>query len=446
MRKVLKIFGAIVLFLVVFLFGFIKYRQYSANNALIPVEAETLIKINADQIIQSIAWNVPFNLNHYLKSSKRNKKRKSKMDFPITIPASVYLYTLKNYGSGTFFCRLEISDYTAFVNFINTGSGLQRFPLAGMEMQWAKSSDGKLTIFYNKEAVAISYSFSKTNVEEVLPEILLQKNSIEANKSIFSKEMKRKDHLIFSGDHISGILNFKSGEMNVEISWLSNLVIPAEKPVHSAIQPHTIVQFWLNADLENFPSKEIYRKDFRLNTDSLLKYYAGYMDLEWSDVIKQKDTIITYEYNDDFEKVEIKSVQENKIPSFQVSLKSDAKKLMTYLEKEDLLDTATMLINTKAFPLFPLYVSENEQELMLGTNRQKANESKKVLNDEFMYLNVNFKKLKAEYNLPFISDGIRNLDELKVTGKSLGPDAILIKGKLRFSNQKINSFYQLGDN
>ncbi len=448
MRKGLKIAVAIILLFFFSLIGFLEYRAYSANKAIIPGETSSLIKINADQIIKSIALNVPANLRYYSKSSKKKKDSKSKstFDLPIKLPAAIFLYSLQGHDPTTYFSRLAISDYDAFVSFISSYAGLQKFSTVIPEVQWAKSDDGKFTICYNTQAVAFSYSTEKEDVEKVLPEILSQANFIPVRESSFKELTEKKDHIIFTGNEITGVLNFRNGAIDAEINWLTDKIIPAVKQAYHIMKQDATAVFWLNADLQNIPGKLFSFKDFTVHTDSLLKYYNGYMDFEWGDVTKQTDTIITYEYNDDFEKVETLSVQEKEIPSFQFSMKADTKELLNYLHKENLLDTNTMLVNNKAFPLYTLHVFETKQQLTIGTNLKNTADNRKVPTDDFMHLSLNFKKLKADYKLPFISGWLSNLDDLEVTGKATSQKSILIKGKIRFVNKRINSFYQLSDN
>ena len=68
MKKFLKITAAIVILLLIFFAGVLKYRRYQAGQTLIPKNATGIIKINVDELYQTVALNILGNPGYYLKS------------------------------------------------------------------------------------------------------------------------------------------------------------------------------------------------------------------------------------------------------------------------------------------------------------------------------------------------------------------------------------------
>ncbi len=441
MIKTFKILLISMLTLIVLSVGFLKYREYSANKTLVPSNVHLLVKLNTDQLIKSVLLNVPLNLGYYFKSSeKRSGVKKVKLFDAIKMPASLFVYILKTHKPNTFFARFSIDDYEVFERLIGQKKNLKSTTIDGT--QFAFSGDKKLSICYNKNVVAVCYSLEAEDVTKTLVSLLNDKALIPVKQSGFTQVLESKRHVAFGDKHALGFLDFESGKMLSEFSFTTDKIIPSEKPKHRNFKENDIALFWMNASIKNIPNQVLTFKNYKIETDSLLKYYKDYLDLEWTAVTTQKDSVITYEYNDDFEKEEKVSVKERKIPSFNLGINADGKALQAYLARQDLLDTTSGNVNSKAFPLYQLKVFADAQNFIVGT-KLTSKTSVETSSIDFMQLQLNLKRMKAEYPITFISSYLKGLDSLRITGKVASGNVVTINGKADLSNGRINSFYQL---
>jgi len=443
MKKFLKITAATLILLLLFFAGIFKYRQYSANQTLIPSNTTALIKINVDEIYKSVAFNMLGNWGHYLKpeGKKSAPDKLDKFDTGLKIPASVYFYTLAGKPKTTFFSRLEIKDSIAFSNFVKHRLHLSKSKIQGID--FSRSTRGNFIIFYNKTTAAIALSLQSEDVEQALIDVLNQKDFVKLDKSNFNEFKKATSHIAFSDKTNSGNLNFDNGEINFNNTLLSQTIVPKTKASHRNFNPESTVTMWLNANFKKMENKIFKLKNSSLNPDSVLKYFDGYMDFEWVNSTQQTDSIITYEYNDDFEKVEKVSLQKSNVPQFSIQINANADGLKNYLYKQNIINLDSGWVNKTTFPLYKVFVNGTKDNLNFSTQKNKMTDNNTVFSEAFFYLNVNFLKLNKQINIPIITNYLKPFNRLEIKGKSLGNNTIKVDGKLELNNKDINSLYQI---
>lgn len=447
MKKFFKITAAILVLLLIFFVGTFKYRQFNANRVLIPANASSLIKINTDEIYKSIGLNMIANLGYYLKSGEKKSSSgvdTKKFDSGLDIPASLYFYTIAGKSKDLLFTRFSIKDSTAFKNFITKTLSLNPVKNIGKRVYFTMSKDNRLTIFYNKTSAALSFSLRTEDSEQALLDILNEKNFINVNESNFSDVNKYNDHiLLFTDQENIAKLNFNTGSINVNYEFTTKVLIPAEKPTSRVFSPESTMSLWLNAKLEKTENKLLKLKDFSLERDSILKYYHGYLDAEWTNSTQQVDSVITYDYNDDFEKVEKISLQKHSVPNLSVNVAAHASGLKHYLQQQNFIIADGNVVNKAVFPLYKLFVSNEKENLVFSTQKNQKLNFKSEQTSDFFHLNVNFTKLNQQISLPFITNQAKSLKTLEVKGKSIGNNKVRIEGEFKFNNTDINALYQL---
>ncbi|MBT2564510.1 hypothetical protein J7E50_06395 [Pedobacter sp. ISL-68] len=444
MKKFLKITAAIVILLLIFFAGVLKYRKYQAGQTLIPQNATGIIKINVDELYQTIALNMLGNPGYYFKSDvkKANAIKIDKYATGLSVPASIYFYTLAGQPLGTVFSRLELKNSADFENFAKNVLHLQIIKKAkGISM--AKSRLGNFVLCYNNKAVAMVITPQIKGFDTILTNILNQKKMVRVAESPFKEVLDQKQHVVFANTKNNGWIDFKSGSVNFSNVFLAKDILPATQSVHHQFNQNSTVSFWLNANL-NPGNHKVYKfKNFNLEQDSLIKYYNGKLDFEWTNSITQTDSIITYEYNDDFEKVEKISLQKRNIPSISVNFGSKGNGLKNYLAKQGLINLDSNVVNKNAFPLYKVFVSSNQENLNFSTVKNQNTLTSNVTSTDFLYLNVDLMKLAQRLETPFVTSYFKTLKNLEVKGKFLDSKKVKIDGKLELKNRDINSLYQI---
>jgi hypothetical protein len=121
--------------------------------------------------------------------------------------------------------------------------------------------------------------------------------------------------------------------------------------------------------------KQSFTKATTLSLDSIFDMWNGSINVTWGKFIQKTDTIVTYTYDEDFNKVEKKEVQKRVIPNFNVEI--GGKKLYHYLQKKKAIkkeNTQPVLVLN---PLFKTYTQKTNKGIRLYSkflkNKEKQN-------------------------------------------------------------------------
>lgn len=442
MKKFLKITAVILLSLLIFFVGTFKYRQYKASQILIPKNTTTLIKISVDEMYKSLALNMITHPGFYLKPDlkKDSLSKTNKFDHGLKIPSSIYLYTIQDQPTTALFSRLIIDDFNKFELFIKNTLKLQLSKKDGLNH--GKSKLGNLAVLYNADNAAIVFSNEAGKYVATLTEILNQKNQIQLEKSKFKYISQSTDHIAFYNIKNNASINFEKGLLKFENDFVSETIVPQKKTTHRKFDNQSVMNMWFNADFVSTSNKTHRLKNISLDSDSLTKYYNGYMDFEWTGTTHQLDSIITYEYNDDFEKVEKITLQKREIPNLVMSIDATAG-LQNYLSRQNVINLDSGTINKSVFPLYKLFVSEADKKLILSTKKAADLNSNFISSNIFFGLNINFKPLNKQASFPFFKPYFKSFKHLNVVGKATSNNKIRIEGTLTFVNENINTLYQI---
>jgi len=442
MKKFLKITAAIVLLLLICYFGFFKYRQIQANKATIPVSTTALLKINVDELYKTIAVSYIKHPSQYSGADKKGIKEKvNDLKTGLKIPANVYIYSLKGKAKTTFFSSFEIADTLIFNLFIHENAYL---PLIKKDSNFFQSKDSTFLILFNKTTVAFACTPQKEQVKTTLEEILNRKNMIKVGESRFNQLINLSDHISFQNTGNFSKINFTDGKINFSNEFINQMIVPAAKPKHRVLNPESTVSMWLNAKFKSaLPKKNQTGIPSLLSKDSFFRFYKDYVDFEWTNTITQVDTVVGYEYNDDFERVEKKVLQDRKIPSISMNLTANDREVSDYLKSLGALDQATGKISSSMIPLYQVYFKGNSGNIQLSTVQNAKPDLKRTSSDDFFYFKVDFKKLIKQTPMPLIADKLGTFSQLEIKAKSIGKDKINLQSELLFLNGDANALIQL---
>jgi len=444
MRKFFKITAAILVSLLIFFVAVFKYRQYQANQISIPGNVTAVLKVSVDEVLKTLAANMISNPGFYLKSSDNQKTsiKKNKLASGVQIPASIYFYAIQNQPATAVFSRFDLKSYPDFETFLTATLRL-KISRRQQGINIATSSLGNVVICYNTEAAAMVVSGEVVNFDAVLIDVLKQNKFVKLQESRFNAIKASTHHIAYRDNKNSFSADFVTGAINFDADLSTPVIVPAANPKHSTFNNESTASIWMDAAFATTLNKTYRFKNTTIERDSLLKYYHGYMDFEWTNSTSQTDSIITYEYNDDFEKIEKVSLQKKEIPNFTINVAADAKGLRSYLSRQKMINLDSGTVDKSIFPLYKTFIGGNNQDLLLGTNSDLKINPRKETSKDFLALNVNFSKLNAQLNLPVASRYLKSLKRLALRGTAVRTNAIQLNGNLTFVNGDINALYQL---
>lgn len=442
MKKFLKITAAISLLLLIFFVGLFKYRQYYANQISVPKEATAIIKISIDEIYKSFAMNMLLNARYYLKSDTTRKPDIKTGNFKhgLKIPASIYFYTIKDQPEMALFSRFEIKQFNDFETFVKNKLG---FKILKKQNGITFAGLRNVIICYDSSNVAVVFSGEARNFDSALMKVLKENNFQKIGNSKFKSIKESTHHIAYFNAKNSVTTDFNNGEINIDADFANHFLIPAAKPFHRKFSRESTASAWLNADFVKSSNKKIRLKNSILERDSLLKYYKGYLDFEWTNTTTQTDSIITYEYNDDFEKTEKVALQKRSVPNLILNIKADKNLLIKYLDEKQVVNLDSGTISKTVFPLYKVFVGGDQNQLQLTTQKNNKTENIKVPANEFFSLNVDFVKLNASMNIPGLTQRLKLFKHLEVKGTSMTTEQIQLHGKVTLNNMQVNALYQI---
>ena len=444
MKKFLKITAAIFLLLLIFFVGLFKYRQYNANQISVPKEATAIIKISIDEIYKSLATNMLLNIGYYLKSDTNKKPEISKGNFNhgLKIPASIYFYTIKDQPEMALFSHFKIKQFNDFETFIKDKFGFKILKKKD-GITFAGSRLRNVMVCYDMNSVAVVISAEVRDFNAVLVDVLKEKNFQKIGNGKFKSITESTHHITYFDKKNNFTTDFNHGEINIEAAMANQVIIPASKPLHKKFNRESTATAWLNADFVKAPNKKIQLKNSTLERDSLLKYYKGYLDFEWTNTITQTDSIITYEYNDDFEKTAKVTLQKRSVPNLILNIEANQNLLNKYLSEKQVINLDSGTISKTVFPLYKVFVGGDQNQLQLTTKKNNKRHSIKVPANEFFSLNVDFVKLNASSSIPGLRQYLKLFKHLELNGTSIATKQIKLNGKITLINTQVNALYQL---
>lgn len=438
LKGILLVVTVIALLLLISVYSYFKFREYSAYRNTIHADASFIIKIDADKIYSTLILDCLSNPSYYHRGNRNGIKS------GLAIPDNVFIYTVRSKSDLSYFCSLPITDLALLKQFVKLRLGLEDFKETGQGITTGISKDGKLSVAFNAETFAVAYSFQKENVNDVLTDLLNKKNLLAEADARIAGLKKINAHLAYTFAGFSGAGEFKDGIIHVKGDFnFKDLDVQGNAFNHRVFDKDAAIKMWLNAHiLLNKPHAEIQLKERRIYPDSLLRFYEGYFDAEFAGAVDQIDTVVTYEYNDDFEKEEIISARVVKVPKLTSTFRTKSEPLSDYLVKEGIL-SASGVISKQVFPLYTLYGKHAAGAFMLSTDKEHSVPALSQKSPYFFYLEMNFKKLEAQRQFPLMERHIKPLSSMWIKAVSAGAGKNHFEMEVHFKMKNINALAQL---
>jgi len=444
MRKKLAIAAAIILLLLLSFIGVLRYRQYSSYKVPVHAGAQTIIKVNADDFLKMFVSNYGINFKKKITNNEKKAKEPS-INTGIWLPGNLFIYNLSSLKPATLFCTLPVFNQQDFILFAQKKWKLLFVKKDGI--YFGNNQAGTLNVACNKDYISFAWSPAKENVQSYLKEILSSKNLGEQHAAVAAR--LKEQHLplaAINGNNVFS-LNFNGNQLLLHalLDSVSGFALPANFQQRSyAADTHSYFSF--NGILSPSLFKKEYNiKQYKLATDSILPYFQGYLDLQLGPNSIQKDSISTYEYDDNFEKVAKLTVTDVQVPSLQLSVNA-LPGLLQYLKRQQII-SAGMQLNPEVFPLYQVGVRQQDAELQFSTS---GNSVKQVFtgSGNFLALKLDVEKIAAQVNLSLLEEYIKNILQLEMQG-TRKQDKMIIEGKLLFKGSAIKevisiakTFYQ----
>lgn len=433
-RQIAIILTAAVLLLLSVFYGYLSWRKHDAYKGSVHADAAFILKVNADQLYGTLVMDGLGSPFYYLKKGKQS------IESGLSIPAQIFIYTLKSKSAQTYFCALPVEDQQQLKSFLSQKMGIVAFSKMGQYTRGI-SRDGRLIVAFNTHTFAAGYALNKENVDDVLADLLNRKNLMPEQDPKLSKLKALDQHLAYVFNEVTGTGEFKDGLIHMEGDFnFDGLQVKGKTFHHRIFEKDVMVKMWLNAwPALNKSYGEIQVKDHTIYPDSLLKYCAGYFDLELGSPVSQIDTVVTYEYNDDFEKEETLTPRTVKVPGVNGLVSGNAVGLMNYLHQAGLVQRT--VVNKNVFPLYQVYTQPEGSYLAWSTAKKQVVATSKSVTPYFFYLEADLARLKVQF--PLLEKYIGQASRLVIKARPGSLDKYHFDIDLHFKRKDINAFRQL---
>ena len=440
-KKILKRAAISISVLLLIFKGILMYRDYASYKDVIHKDADQIVKVRVDGIFQSIAFNAIKNPSFYLNkdSKKETEDDKKTDDKGVSVPANLFLYTINGYSKTTVFMSFKITDSSAFKNYMVSKFQFKNFKSI-QTITTAFTQDKKTQIGFNDKQCVVVFSQNQEDVSLVFTDLLANGNTLDQSDIKWSKIKGANSHINYITKNNTLNLDFEAGQLLINGNFILPEYLDVPKTfVASSFSSDASVTLNLNV-LSTVNYVSFKHKDFTVQTDSLSTYYNGHIAAELAKKTTQIDSVITYQYNDDFEKVATQTAIEKEVPEINVQLATEGSKLYTYLKHVGIIDAN--IISKDLFPLYQFTVDSTTNGLLLSTSATRVFETKKVESSTILALTVDFKKLQDQNHFPIAHNYMDKLLSLKLNGISNKEETIDVSGQVKLKNEDINALAQ----
>lgn len=413
------------------------YVQYQRN-----ISYQTPISKNASRIIRVDVYGIYKSM--ILDFFSRKKSKRESMFRGISIPANIFIYTLKGKQSTTLLASFPVknkADMEASLKeqgqWINVGKVMPGISVA-------TTADKTWTVVYNDRRIAFAWSLHQEKVQEALLEIVQEQNTIAVANSPFKTVQEQEGHITFQSGENKGSLDFGRGNIKAFMSLAAKDYRIPQTAEHLETGSGDAIHLWLYADLQPLLQGKIYAGDsMQISGDSLLACHPGGLELAVTQPVTQREEVVTYTYNDDFEKIATTTIQEHTVPGIYAWLKADVQSLSGYFKKQGIISKDSGVVRKSLFPLYQLYAAGSQEYLQFSTLREISGERKKVKDAFFLGVMINFGKLLQQQEFSVIHKYMKPFTLLELRGRKDQGQHVSLEGTLYFTDSHKHALLQL---
>ena len=434
------IYTFLILFGILITVGFFRYNPTVIYANKVPASAETIVHVNLREIEYNILFSflkAPLSQFDFKKSSVKKEKKKTSLLDQVEIPNSVFFYTNKQEFDGFLISSpIPVKD---------------KFTEALKEEGFKEHIVDEVITYTKKRVVCIvrdnssQVLFKLVQNAAISPELLSSLNQKEylSEDAVAFKRVKNSESPIVvttsEGDFLEAIINDGCLTLQGKLSKENDFF----KPYQASFGDSSIANIsgrlntQMFADNINEQAKQEFKKFTTLSLDSITDRWNGVVDFNLTSFVEKSDTIVTYEYDDDFNKVEKKEIQYTITPN--VALGMEGKGLCNYLSKKQVI---TLVENDSVLTLVPLFTTyafcEGNQLKFSSVNKSLFKRTSQEEEKFILYFDVE-KYQEKDRGIYILKSPY--LDRVKMIEFSV-TDNNEVKGEIQLQNTSKNFFLQ----
>lgn len=410
MKKGLWILFSIILLALVSLTATYFIRKHKADQQLVALNSKEIISISIDDILLDNLSQVFKSQDSRDQDSSDYLQLKDILNSGLAIPAKIYLFALDEYP-GNLYSIQRLKDSVKWQKFWTS---------------YAPNSS-HLTAVTDQDFVLFRMSLKASESIQDMQNIFSGKKQWTQLKNVNFVHPKEKSHIDYSRKDESLNLSAQIKDQNVKISGTYSLAqeIPQIEPTQTRISPfteNTFLSFWNALPLKEIPWMTSALNKFAAIDTDLLAQNANYCDLFISEqTTTQTDTIVAYEYDDDFNSIETKQVQQISVPIIQSAWKGSQ-------------ELETILPET----LFYKFYKQSFKDIYyLSTDTLSRKKTVWNAHNSSLGLAINFDKLPQAWQNGILSILKNKQTKISIQGKLVDNKKIELQGEIQYQHESI---------
>ncbi|MET2985935.1 hypothetical protein [Aureibaculum conchae] len=419
MRKKALYFFIVFAVIIVVLYLW-RYKQSQVFENRVPANATKVVNVNLRQIENHLLFDFLANPITYLKPRKRKdslKKPRVSLNNGVSIPRNILFYSNSNKLKDNWFSSvIGITDLEKLSRFL-------------VKEKFVKHTENKI-IFYTKANIVLAIkdeqlilglkSDKKATIFPLLISLFDIKDYLREDDTILKPLINSESDISFSLGDDWLEADFNKGFFELQGALDSDLFVtnvnqtPNENGIVSLsgkINRHNSTFKQFLAD-----KKEKFNEITHLSLDSIIDKWNGKLNMNIASIEQKTDTIVSYEYDDDFNKVEIKSTQKKKIPTLSLILGQEkSSSLSDYFYSKNAIQIIENDTVFTAIPIYKFLAADVEENFELYITEKKKQSASMVTTSKLnFYFNAE-KYMENPLDIPLNKDQKKLLKLVKTT-------------------------------
>ncbi len=435
-KKLAYLFIAIsIVVLVLYLF---RYKRALIIEDKVPITATEIVQIDLRQIEHHLLVDVIKNPFKYINFKSKKKTHTPSFSKAIVVPRNLLFFTNKSSLKGAWYSSIiELKDGEEFRKYL-LQDGFKLLENKSVEL----FSKNRIVIAISGGRVLIAYKQQQdvsvnTAIQTLFKETSFYKKDNDILKSI-SNSQSDITYTNLEADFLEA--DFKKGLFEIKGKIFSDLFVTDTYSEYSK----NSIGFFATKINRNHPvfralisnkNKVKFNEFTKLSIDSIVDKWNGSVMVDLKAIDKKTDTIVTYTYDDDFNKIEKKSVQELNIPHVAIVLGNNAN-LYAYFYNNDAVQIVENDTLFTSIPLYKMYAQRQENALNIFTKKQFNSSTLKEIKYKLnTHIDINkYLENPLEFSLLPIKNDYSQLLK-NASAKLTTNDELLIQVRLKEDNR-----------
>jgi len=381
----------LLILLLVSLFAWYKLFYTTYSKEAIPASADAIVTVDIKKITRTILWQYISHPSEWKVGSLFSSKKDSLPSWKdiVNLPDYLFAFHAKNQPASSWYLLLDIKNKKDLIN------GFSRYQITKVNDSIFQNKKLGLLFLVKGEKLLLSINSQDgvDNLQQIADEIF-------SKKQFLAKE--KIGELVAKNNHVSAVIepnaflktaaelsaNLDDDGLHIRgnISPKERLFESQQTLSYSANSLLSITFAQPSEKLFSLLGKEKISKLLNVNVDSFFAKSNTLYQLDFKGFQKEKDSVISYTYDDDFNQIETVAVQEINQPVFSFSMKGkNTATVYNYLRENAKLEATPKGMLFTAIPV-KNYAKQVSPSMLTFTSAGYTESKEKSANESLFFM------------------------------------------------------------